>query len=69
MVKPSLRKEMAQRVVAKLGLSIRLACEIFGISETCYRHRAKLSNIEERTLLDLLATRRQDVVTNCLRLP
>ena len=44
MVKPSLRKEMAKQVVAKLGLSIRIACEIFGISETCYRHRAKLSN-------------------------
>ncbi len=53
MVKPSLRKEMAQQVVAKLGLSIRLVCEIFGISETCYRHRAKLSN-ENAVIADWL---------------
>ena len=53
MVKPSLRKEMAQQVVAKLGLSIRLACEIFGISETCYRHQAKLSN-ENAVIADWL---------------
>tara|TARA_R110000787_G_C13356608_1_gene439624 strand:+ start:333 stop:1157 length:825 start_codon:yes stop_codon:yes gene_type:complete len=52
-VKPSLRKEMAQQVVAKLGLSIRLVCEIFGISETCYRHRAKLSN-ENAVIADWL---------------
>ncbi|MAL49609.1 MULTISPECIES: IS3 family transposase [unclassified Methylophaga] len=52
-VKPSLRKEMAQQVVAKLGLSIRLACEIFGISETCYRHQAKLSN-ENAVIADWL---------------
>lgn len=30
------------------------------------RYRCILTNIEERTLLDLLATRRQDVVTNYL---
>ncbi|WP_292752709.1 IS3 family transposase, partial [Methylophaga sp. UBA4204] len=53
LVKPSLRKEMAQQVVAKLGLSIRLACEIFGISETCYRHQAKLSN-ENAVIADWL---------------
>ena len=44
---------MAQQVVAKLGLSIRLVCEIFGISETCYRHRAKLSN-ENAVIADWL---------------
>ena len=43
MVKPSQRKEMAQHLVAKRGVSIRVACEIFGISETCYRYQAKLS--------------------------
>jgi len=39
---------MAQKVVADRGMSIRLACEIFGISETCYRYQAKLSaeNVE-----------------------
>ncbi|MDR9498531.1 MAG: IS3 family transposase [Hydrogenovibrio sp.] len=40
-VKPSQRKEMAVNVVASQGVSIRLACDIFGISQTCYRHRPK----------------------------
>ena len=43
MVRPSRRKEMAKRLVAERGVSIRLACETFGISETCYRYQAKLS--------------------------
>ena len=43
MVKPSQRKEMAQNLVQESGCSIRLACEIFSISETCYRYQAKLS--------------------------
>ena len=34
---------MAKRLVAERGVSIRLACETFGISETCYRYQAKLS--------------------------
>ena len=34
---------MAQRAVAERGMSIRLACRAFTISETCYRYRAKLS--------------------------
>ena len=45
MVKPSQRKEMAQHLFAKRGVSIRVACEIFGISETCYRYQAKLSGV------------------------
>ena len=44
MVRPSLRKEMAQYAVNTRGVSIRLACEAFGISETCYRYQAKLSD-------------------------
>ena len=38
---------MAQRTVED-GVSIRLACEAFGISQTCYRYQAKLSaeNVE-----------------------
>jgi putative transposase len=32
---------MAKHVVAVHGLSIRLACDIFSISETCYRYEAK----------------------------
>ena len=41
---------------------------ILGIDELYLnkRYRCILTNIEERTLLDLLATRRQDVVTNDL---
>ena len=43
MVRPSQRKEMAQRVVTARCISIRLAGQAFGISETCYRYQAKLS--------------------------
>jgi len=42
-VKPSRRKEMAQQVVEQRGVSIRLVCKAFKISETCYRYQAKLS--------------------------
>ena len=31
------------RVVTDRSVSIRLACEAFGISETCYRYQAKLT--------------------------
>ena len=44
MVKPSLRREMAQQVVAERGLSIHSACTAFSISETCYRYQPKLSD-------------------------
>ncbi|WIO73920.1 IS3 family transposase [Porticoccaceae bacterium LTM1] len=42
-VRPSCRKAMAQKAVQRDGISIRLACATFGISETCYRYQAKLS--------------------------
>jgi putative transposase len=32
---------MAQEQVKEKGLSIRLACRIFGISEHCYRYLSK----------------------------
>ena len=35
---------MAVKAVEKHEISIRLACEIFGISETCYRYQPKLSS-------------------------
>ena len=43
---------MAQRTVEK-GVSIRLACLAFGISQTCYRYQAKQSaeNVEIADLL------------------
>ena len=44
MVKPSRRREMAQQAVADRGLSIRMACAAFLISETCYRYQSKLSD-------------------------
>ena len=41
MVRPSRRREMAKRVVTARGISIRLACQIFTVSQTCYRYEAK----------------------------
>lgn len=35
---------MARKLIARRGFSIRLACEIFGISQTCYRYQARLSD-------------------------
>ena len=35
---------MAHQAVQARGISIRLACEAFGISQTCYRYEAKLSS-------------------------
>lgn len=32
---------MARSAVAKLGIAIRLACEIYTVSQTCYRYEAK----------------------------
>jgi putative transposase len=43
-VKPRLRKAMASQAVEQCAVSIRLACEAFGISETCYRYQATLSD-------------------------
>lgn len=34
---------MPQEVVRQRGISIRLACQAFNISESCYRHEAKRS--------------------------
>lgn len=43
-MRPSLRKEMAGQVVRK-GIAIKRTCWLFSISETCYRYRAKLSDL------------------------
>ena len=43
-MKPSRRKEMAKNTVAGKGMSVRMACRTFGISETCYRYEPKLSD-------------------------
>ena len=43
-MKPSRRREMAQKAVDEKRVSIRLSCWMFSISETCYRYQAKLSH-------------------------
>lgn len=53
MVRASRRKEMAQQAVATRGVSIRLACVAFGISETCYRYRPR-STQENEVIADWL---------------
>ena len=35
---------MAKSVVARDRISIRLACQVYGISETCYRYQPKLDS-------------------------
>ena len=35
---------MAERAVREKGISIRLACETFSVSQTCYRYQPKLSS-------------------------
>jgi putative transposase len=40
-VKPSRRREMAQRSIKEFGASIQLACQAFRISQACYRYQAK----------------------------
>ena len=42
MVAPSQRREMAQWAVKDRSATIKLACQAFGISQTCYRYKAKL---------------------------
>jgi putative transposase len=42
-VKPSHRKEMAIEAINQRGISIKLACKTFNISETCFRYTAILS--------------------------
>jgi putative transposase len=44
---------MVQKAVNDKAVSIRLACQAFGISQTCYRYQAKLSS-ENETIADWL---------------
>jgi putative transposase len=41
-VRPSRRREMAKKVVTDQGVCIRVACQAFRISESCYRYDRKL---------------------------
>jgi len=52
-VKPSRRKEMAQRAYCEYSTSIRCVCEVFSISETCFRYQEKL-NDENAEIADWL---------------
>lgn len=70
---------MAQNVVATKRISIRRACRLFAVSETCYRYQATLSNenaIVADWLLRLTYTNRRWgfglcflYIRNVLRLP
>ena len=42
MVRPSRRKEMAIKAVKERDICIRVACQAFRISESCYRYECKL---------------------------
>jgi putative transposase len=44
---------MARDAVARRGVSIRLACEAFGVSQTCYRYERK-RNAENEQIADWL---------------
>src|SRR5690606_19439651 len=52
-VRPSRRREMAQHAVKVRGVSVRLACEAFKVSLTCYRYVAK-NNTENDEVADWL---------------
>jgi putative transposase len=53
MTRPSQRREMVEKAVARSGVSIALACRAFGVSETCYRDSPKLQD-ENEEITDLL---------------
>ena len=52
-MRPSRRREMAKEVVAQRGTSIRLACDVFTVSESCYRYETK-RNAENEQIADWL---------------
>lgn len=43
-----MRRELAKMAVKRHGVSIRLACRAFDISQSCYRYEPKLSDENER---------------------
>src|SRR5690625_4258134 len=47
-VAPSRRKQMAQKAVVQYQISIRLACETFGISQICLRIKPRRRLVRER---------------------
>jgi putative transposase len=51
--RPALRRGLAEKAVARYGVSIALACRTISVSETCYRYSPLLSDENER-IADLL---------------
>lgn len=45
--RPAQRRELAEKAVATKGVSIKLACRAFGISEICFRYSPKRDNQNE----------------------
>ena len=41
MVRPSRRREMANKAATERGACIRVVCEVFRISESCYSYQCK----------------------------
>ena len=52
-VTPSARREMATKAVTHYAISIRLACRIFKVSESCYRYQPVLVD-ENQEIADWL---------------
>jgi putative transposase len=48
MVSPSRHREMATWAVKAKGRSVNRACSLFGLSQTYYRYRPKLSGENEK---------------------
>ena len=53
MIRPALRRGLAENAVTRHGVSIALACRTFNVSETCYLYSPLLSN-ENEEIADLL---------------
>ncbi len=53
-VTPSARREIATKAVAHTLISIRLACQMFGVSEGCYRYQPVLADENQRIADELL---------------
>ena len=53
MIRPALRRGLAENAVARHGVSIALTCRTFDVSETCYRYSPFLSD-ENEEIADLL---------------
>jgi len=52
-IRPALRRGLAENAVARHGVSLALACRTFDVSETCYRYSPLLSD-ENEEIADLL---------------